>query len=118
FYYRRRRSNSRNRGSLICSSIRVVIPFRSSFGLVIVLPGRVLEPEDEAWLQLEVEESRVDEPKLGKPELDKLEVGFDHVKLPGRIGFFPGCSLENYGFLDSCFDSESYGSDCFGFDFG
>nr|GEW01565.1 retrovirus-related Pol polyprotein from transposon TNT 1-94 [Tanacetum cinerariifolium] len=61
----------------------------SSFGLVIVLPGRVLEPEDEAWLQLEVEESRVDEPKLGKPELDKLEVGFDHVKLPGRIGFFP-----------------------------
>nr|GEZ38092.1 hypothetical protein [Tanacetum cinerariifolium] len=26
----------------------VVIPFRSSFGLVIVLPGRVLEPEDEA----------------------------------------------------------------------
>nr|GFA01577.1 hypothetical protein [Tanacetum cinerariifolium] len=54
----------------------------SSFGLVIVLPGRVLEPEDEA-----AEESRVDEPELGKSELgkseldklvlDKLEVGFD-----------------------------------------
>nr|GEX37135.1 copia protein [Tanacetum cinerariifolium] len=42
-----------------------------------VLPGRVPEPEDEA-----TEESWVDEPKLGKPELDKLvlgklEVGFD-----------------------------------------
>nr|GFA82829.1 hypothetical protein [Tanacetum cinerariifolium] len=49
----------------------------SSFGLVIVLPGRVLEPEDEA-----AEESGVDEPDLGKLELDKLvlgklKVGFD-----------------------------------------
>nr|GEY68064.1 hypothetical protein [Tanacetum cinerariifolium] len=55
--------------------LRVVIPFRSSFGLVIVLVGRVPDPEDEA-------ESGVDEPELGKPELDKLvldklEVGFD-----------------------------------------
>nr|GEZ43248.1 hypothetical protein [Tanacetum cinerariifolium] len=57
--------------------LRVVIPFRSSFGLVIVLPGRVLELEDEA-----AEESGADEPDLGKLELDrlvpgKLEVGFD-----------------------------------------
>nr|GEV08801.1 hypothetical protein [Tanacetum cinerariifolium] len=60
--------------------LRVVIPFRSSFGLVIVFPERVLEPEDEA-LPLMVEESGVDE-EVGKPELDKLvldklEVGFD-----------------------------------------
>nr|GFA10253.1 hypothetical protein [Tanacetum cinerariifolium] len=39
-------------------------------------------------------------------------------KLPGRIGFFPGYSPEDDGFLDSCFGSESYGSDCYGFDFG
>nr|GFB67109.1 hypothetical protein [Tanacetum cinerariifolium] len=57
--------------------LRVVIPFRSSFGLVIVLPGRVPEPKDKA-----AEESEVDEPELVKPELDrlvpgKLEVGFD-----------------------------------------
>nr|GFB31991.1 hypothetical protein [Tanacetum cinerariifolium] len=56
----------------------------SSFGLVIVLPGRVLKPEDKAWLPLKVEESGVDEPELDKPELgklvlDKLEVGFDLV---------------------------------------
>nr|GFD08363.1 hypothetical protein [Tanacetum cinerariifolium] len=44
----------------------------SSSGLVIVLPGRVSEPEDEAG-----EGSGVDEQELGKPELDKLEVGFD-----------------------------------------
>nr|GEZ92748.1 hypothetical protein [Tanacetum cinerariifolium] len=55
----------------------VVIPFRSSFGLVIMLPRRVLDPEDEV-----AEEYGVDEPELGKPELDKLvlgklEVGFD-----------------------------------------
>nr|GEW60956.1 hypothetical protein [Tanacetum cinerariifolium] len=49
--------------------LRVVIPFKSSFGLVIVLPGRVPEPEDEA-----AEESGVNELELGKPELDKLEV--------------------------------------------
>nr|GFD52345.1 hypothetical protein [Tanacetum cinerariifolium] len=69
------------------------------------------------------EESEVDEPELGKPELDKLvldklEVGFNLGYLPGRIGSFFGCSPEDYGFLDSCSDSESYGSDCFGFDFG
>nr|GEZ52112.1 hypothetical protein [Tanacetum cinerariifolium] len=39
--------------------LRVVIPFRSSFELVIVLPGRVPEHEDEA-----AEESGVDEPEL------------------------------------------------------
>nr|GEW62682.1 hypothetical protein [Tanacetum cinerariifolium] len=48
-------------------SLLVVIPFRSSFGLVIVLPRRVFELEDEA-----AEESRVDEPELGKSELDRL----------------------------------------------
>nr|GFD13999.1 hypothetical protein [Tanacetum cinerariifolium] len=71
------------------------------------------------------EESRADEPELAKLELDKLvlvklepEVGFDHVKLPGRIGFSHGCSLKDYGFLDSCFGSESSDFDCFGFDFG
>nr|GFB83484.1 F-box domain, leucine-rich repeat domain, L domain-like protein [Tanacetum cinerariifolium] len=61
----------------------LVLPL-SSFGLVIVLPGRVPEPKDKA-----VEECGVDEPELGKPELDKLvldklvldklEVGFDFV---------------------------------------
>nr|GFC37500.1 hypothetical protein [Tanacetum cinerariifolium] len=54
-----------------------VIPFRSSFRLVIVSPRRVPEPEDEA-----AEESGVDVPELGKLELDKLvpgklEAGFD-----------------------------------------
>nr|GFB47136.1 hypothetical protein [Tanacetum cinerariifolium] len=66
--------------------LRVVIPFRSSFGLVIVLPRRVPEPEDEA-----AEESRVDEPKLSKQELDKLVLGKDYAKIvknqskPGNI---------------------------------
>nr|GEX43694.1 xylulose kinase-1 [Tanacetum cinerariifolium] len=78
----------------------VVIPFRSSFGLVIVLLGRVPISEDEA-----AEESRVDE-----PELDKLA--------PWKNWFLLGCSPEDYGFFDSCFGSESYGSDYFGFDFG
>nr|GFC37313.1 hypothetical protein [Tanacetum cinerariifolium] len=67
----------------------MVIPFKSSFGLVIVLLGRVSEPEDEAS-QLAVEESGVDElelsnpglglsePEPGNPRLDKLEAGFDH----------------------------------------
>nr|GFD33332.1 hypothetical protein [Tanacetum cinerariifolium] len=55
----------------------VVIPFRSSFGLVIVLPKRVPQHKDEA-----AEESGVDEPGLHKLELDKLvldklEVSFD-----------------------------------------
>nr|GEU75674.1 reverse transcriptase domain-containing protein [Tanacetum cinerariifolium] len=49
------------------------------------------------------EESKVDESELGKPELDKLEVGFDLVKLLGKMGFFLGCSPEDYGFLDSYF---------------
>nr|GFC93235.1 hypothetical protein [Tanacetum cinerariifolium] len=57
--------------------LRVVIPFKSSFGLVMVLLGRVPEPEDEAS-QLAVEESGVDEPELGNPGLDKLEVGLDY----------------------------------------
>nr|GEX27008.1 hypothetical protein [Tanacetum cinerariifolium] len=51
--------------------LRVVIPFKSSFGLVIVLLRRVSEPEDEAS-QLAVEESGVDELELGNPGLDKL----------------------------------------------
>nr|GEZ80182.1 hypothetical protein [Tanacetum cinerariifolium] len=55
----------------------VVIPFGSSFRLVIMLPGRVLDPKDEA-----AEESGIDELELGKPKVDKmvlgkLEVGFD-----------------------------------------
>nr|GEY49805.1 hypothetical protein [Tanacetum cinerariifolium] len=53
--------------------LRVVIPFRSSFGLITVLPRRVPEPKDEAS-QIVVEKSGADEPKLGNPELDKLEV--------------------------------------------
>nr|GFB19215.1 hypothetical protein [Tanacetum cinerariifolium] len=49
---------------------------------IMVLLGRVLEPEDEAS-QLAVEESRLDEPELGnsgldKPVLDKVEAGFNH----------------------------------------
>nr|GEX69228.1 hypothetical protein [Tanacetum cinerariifolium] len=48
--------------------LQVVIPFRSSSGLVMVLPGRVFEPEDEA-LQLAAEESRVDEPELAIREI-------------------------------------------------
>nr|GEU81823.1 hypothetical protein [Tanacetum cinerariifolium] len=78
FYYRReRRRSSRNRGPGYAVPLQVVIPFRSSFGLVFVLPGRLPEPKDEA-----AEESEVDEPELGKLELDKLvpdklEVGFD-----------------------------------------
>nr|GEX07934.1 reverse transcriptase domain-containing protein [Tanacetum cinerariifolium] len=61
--------------------LRVVIPFKSSFGLVMVLLGSVPEPEDKTS-QLAVEESGLDEPELGnpridKPMLDKLEAGFD-----------------------------------------
>nr|GFB07500.1 reverse transcriptase domain-containing protein [Tanacetum cinerariifolium] len=57
-------------GEAMGSMIGEVTGSASSFGLVIVLPGRVLGPEDEA-------ESGVDEPEIGKPKLDKLEVGFD-----------------------------------------
>nr|GEY54437.1 reverse transcriptase domain-containing protein [Tanacetum cinerariifolium] len=65
-------------------------------------------------------ESGVDEPDLGnprldKPVLDKLEVGFDHDLLLGRIGFFLGCSPKE--FHDFCFGSGSSDFDCFGFDF-
>nr|GEU73447.1 reverse transcriptase domain-containing protein [Tanacetum cinerariifolium] len=37
----------------------VVIPFRSSFGLVIVLPGRVPEPEDEALCRCSYSDAKV-----------------------------------------------------------
>nr|GFD06487.1 hypothetical protein [Tanacetum cinerariifolium] len=102
YYQRKRRISSRNYGPLICSST-------SSCNTLQILI-RV------------VEESGVDEQELGKTELDKLlldklQVGFDHVKLPGRIGFSLGYSPEDYGFLDSCFGSESFDSDCFDFDF-
>nr|GEX87266.1 reverse transcriptase domain-containing protein [Tanacetum cinerariifolium] len=97
-------------GPLYAFLLRVVIPFKSSFGLVMVLLGRVPEPEDEAS-KLAVEESRLDKLELGnpglvKPVLDKLEAGFDHDWLLGRIGFFLGCSPEEFHdcFLDSCFD--------------
>nr|GEV06907.1 reverse transcriptase domain-containing protein [Tanacetum cinerariifolium] len=66
----------------------------------------------------------VDEPELGNLGLDKLvlgkmEAGCDHDQLLGRIGFFLGCSLEEFHdcFLDSCFNFGSSDSDCFGFDF-
>nr|GFA29044.1 hypothetical protein [Tanacetum cinerariifolium] len=58
-------------GPLYAVPLRVVIPFKSSFGLVMVLLGRVHEPENEAS-QLAVEESGLDEPELGNPGLDKL----------------------------------------------
>nr|GEY45059.1 hypothetical protein [Tanacetum cinerariifolium] len=64
-------------GPLYASSLRVVIPFKSSFGLGMVLLRRVPEPEDEAS-QLVVEESGLDELELGNTGLDKLEAGFDH----------------------------------------
>nr|GFB37402.1 hypothetical protein [Tanacetum cinerariifolium] len=72
---------------------------------------------------LAVEESGVNEPELGNPELgklelDKLEVGFDHVKLPRRIGFFLSCSPEDYDFLNSCIIYGSSDFDCYGFDSG
>nr|GEX91985.1 reverse transcriptase domain-containing protein [Tanacetum cinerariifolium] len=41
-----------NCGSLIGNTLRVVIPFKSSFGLVMVLLGSVPDPEDEAVLEL------------------------------------------------------------------
>nr|GFB45811.1 hypothetical protein [Tanacetum cinerariifolium] len=77
YYFRKRRRGSRNHGSLYAFSLRVVIPFKSSFGLVTVLLGKVPEPEDEAS-QLAVEESRLDELELGNPGLDKLEASFNH----------------------------------------
>nr|GFB51302.1 hypothetical protein [Tanacetum cinerariifolium] len=39
-------------GPLYATPLRVVIPFRSSFGLVTVLPGSLPDPEDEAMLEL------------------------------------------------------------------
>nr|GFD04626.1 hypothetical protein [Tanacetum cinerariifolium] len=39
-------------GPLYATSLRVVIPFRSSLGLVTVLPGSVPDPKDEAMLEL------------------------------------------------------------------
>nr|GEW27094.1 reverse transcriptase domain-containing protein [Tanacetum cinerariifolium] len=77
YYFRKRRRGSRNHGSLYAFSLRVVIPFKSSFGLVTMFLGKVPEPEDEAS-QLAVEESRLDELELGNPGLDKLEASFNH----------------------------------------
>nr|GFC12465.1 hypothetical protein [Tanacetum cinerariifolium] len=87
FHYFRMRRGSRNRGSLYAISLRVMIPFKSSFGLVMVLLERVPEPKDEAS-QIAVEESRLAEPEIGnlrldkpvldKPVLDKLEAGVDY----------------------------------------
>nr|GEU63431.1 hypothetical protein [Tanacetum cinerariifolium] len=58
-------------GLLYAIPLRVVIPFKSCFGLVMVLLGDVLKPEDEAS-QLVVEESGLAEPELGNPRLDNL----------------------------------------------
>nr|GEZ60160.1 retrovirus-related Pol polyprotein from transposon TNT 1-94 [Tanacetum cinerariifolium] len=99
-------------------SLRVVIPFNSSFALVIVLPRRVPEPEDEAVKECGVDEPELGNSKLDKLVLDKLEGGFDLDYLIGRIGFSLGCSPEDYGFLDSYFVYGSSDFDCFCFDFG
>nr|GFA93843.1 hypothetical protein [Tanacetum cinerariifolium] len=70
-YFGRRRSSSRNRGSVICSSTSsgdtLQILLRVSNGVTWEVP----EPEDEAS-QLAIEESGVDEPELGNPRLAKL----------------------------------------------
>nr|GEY98439.1 reverse transcriptase domain-containing protein [Tanacetum cinerariifolium] len=51
----------------------------TNFHQLMVLLGRVPEPEDELWWsQLVVEESGLDKPELGNPGLDKLDAGFDH----------------------------------------
>nr|GEW63701.1 hypothetical protein [Tanacetum cinerariifolium] len=77
FYYFRRRSGSRNHGSFVCISTSSGDTLKIFLRLVMVLLGRVPEPEDEAS-QLAVEESGLDEPELGnlgldKPVVDKLE---------------------------------------------
>nr|GFC07004.1 hypothetical protein [Tanacetum cinerariifolium] len=77
FHYFRRRRGSRNRGSFVCISTSSGDNLPIFLWLVTVLLGRVPEPEDEAS-QLAVEESRLDEPELGNPGLDKLEAGFVH----------------------------------------
>nr|GFA57412.1 hypothetical protein [Tanacetum cinerariifolium] len=82
FHYFRRRRGSRNRGSFVCISTSSGDNLPIFLWLVTVLLGRVPEPEDEAS-QLTVEESRLDEPELGNPGLDKLvldklEAGFIH----------------------------------------
>nr|GFC82305.1 hypothetical protein [Tanacetum cinerariifolium] len=65
--------------------LRVVIPFRSSLGLVTVLPGSVPDPEDEAMLELmnlDIISVRLANwfcTELDKPELDKLEVDYPGV---------------------------------------
>nr|GEZ13288.1 reverse transcriptase domain-containing protein [Tanacetum cinerariifolium] len=90
YYFRRRRRGSRNRGSLICIFTSVVIPFKSSFRLVMMLLGRVPEPEDEAngiiCLHIVCEPSSshnlrlrnwgLMNQRLDKPMLDKLEEGW------------------------------------------
>nr|GEU99123.1 hypothetical protein [Tanacetum cinerariifolium] len=62
-------------GPLYAFPLRVVIPFKSSFGLVMVLHRRVPKPEDEAS-QLAIEELGLDEPEFGNPGLDKLVLAF------------------------------------------
>nr|GFD07854.1 hypothetical protein [Tanacetum cinerariifolium] len=69
-------------GPLYGIPLQVVIPCKSSFELVMVLLGSVLEPDDEAS-QLAIEESGLAESELGNPRLDKsvldkLEADFDH----------------------------------------
>nr|GFC33657.1 hypothetical protein [Tanacetum cinerariifolium] len=80
----------------------VVIPFRSSFRLVIVLPERVLEPEDEA------------DGIICLHEIYEF-IGGDNLMLR-NLGLMN--RILDDGFLDSCSDSEHNGSGCFGFDFG
>nr|GEV23152.1 hypothetical protein [Tanacetum cinerariifolium] len=84
-------------GPLYAIPLRVVIHFKSSFGLVTVLLGSVPEPEDKAngiiyfhvvcelsgSHNLRLRNWGLDEPELGnpgldKPVLDKLEADFDH----------------------------------------
>nr|GEY12682.1 reverse transcriptase domain-containing protein [Tanacetum cinerariifolium] len=121
--------------ALPSNDARVVVEFlKSLFSRFGATTGLELRIRDSVWttggwtclvlpLLAGCIESRVDDLGLGKLELDKLvldklEVGFDHVKLRGRIGSFLGYSPEDYGFLDFCFGSESSDSDCYGFDFG
>nr|GFD07241.1 hypothetical protein [Tanacetum cinerariifolium] len=64
-----------------------------------------------------VEESALAESELGNPGLDKLEAGFEHDSLFGRIGFSLGYYPEDFHscFLDSYFGS--FDLDCFSFDY-